>query len=187
MKAHFTTLPHPLLTLLTLLTTPLQALTFASASPAPLPLVPDAYVHLIPRHTLFLRQLPASSSSNLQTFTSNVGGFGLAPPITDSGDPERPFEVEGDTFTTFEAAAQRSCDRQFGVCAEGANADGGGGVSVGECDGQKDECNRAQDAAPIKDFQSAGGGGQQQQQQAVVSENIGPDPEFPDFDLICEA
>ncbi|KAH9881330.1 hypothetical protein IAQ61_000053 [Plenodomus lingam] len=38
-----------------------------------------------------------------------------------------------------------------------------------------DACKQAQQAAPVKDFESA-----------VASTNIGPDPEFPDFDLICE-
>jgi hypothetical protein len=43
-----------------------------------------------------------------------------------------------------------------------------------------DECIKTQDAAPVKDFQNVA-------QQVVASENIGPDPAFPDFDLICDA
>lgn len=53
-----------------------------------------------------------------------------------------------------------------------------------------DECVAAQDSAPVKEFQAGGGGGGGGAgggQQVVASENIGPDPEFPDFDLICEA
>lgn len=38
-----------------------------------------------------------------------------------------------------------------------------------------DQCKSAQQAAQVKDFQTA-----------VASTNIGPDPLFPDFDLICE-
>jgi hypothetical protein len=38
-----------------------------------------------------------------------------------------------------------------------------------------DKCNTAQKSATVKDFTSA-----------VKSTNIGPDPDFPDFDLICE-
>jgi hypothetical protein len=34
---------------------------------------------------------------NLQTFTGALGGA-RASAITNSGDPERPFEVDGDTF-----------------------------------------------------------------------------------------
>jgi hypothetical protein len=39
-----------------------------------------------------------------------------------------------------------------------------------------DECNNAQRNAAVQDFQAA-----------VASTNIGPDPQFPDFDLICDA
>lgn len=38
------------------------------------------------------------------------------------------------------------------------------------------KCNDAQKSATVKDFNTA-----------VASENIGPDPEFGDFDLICDA
>jgi hypothetical protein len=38
-----------------------------------------------------------------------------------------------------------------------------------------DQCNSAQQSAQVKDFNTA-----------VASTNIGPDPQFPDFDLICE-
>ncbi|KAF2872705.1 hypothetical protein BDV95DRAFT_606290 [Massariosphaeria phaeospora] len=147
------------------------ALTHTIPSP---PLVPPSSIHLMPHNTLFLRQL-----SSLQTFTAALGGTS-APPITDSGDAQRPFEVDGDTFTDFAAAAQRSCDRQFDGCQRGANGSGGGGgEGVKECEGQRDECNSAQQSAPVKDFQGGGA--------VVASTNIGPDPEFPDYDLICEA
>jgi hypothetical protein len=36
-------------------------------------------------------------SANLQTFSGALGG-GAASAITNSGDPDRPFEVDGDTF-----------------------------------------------------------------------------------------
>ncbi|KAF2266596.1 hypothetical protein CC78DRAFT_577906 [Lojkania enalia] len=143
---------------------------FSIASPQPA-LVSDAYTHLMPLHTLFLRQL-----SDLQTFTGQLGDI-PASPITNSGNPERPFEVEGETFDQFSQAGQRSCDRQQNKCAEQANAQGNsGGFEVGDCDKQKEECNRAQDGAPVKDFATG-----------LASQNIGPDPEFPDFDLICDA
>ena len=35
--------------------------------------------------------------TNLQVFSGALGGAG-APAITNSGDPDRPFQVEGDTF-----------------------------------------------------------------------------------------
>ncbi|RYO65384.1 hypothetical protein AA0113_g5185 [Alternaria arborescens] len=156
------------------------------ASPQPALISSDWEMSLVPRHQLFLRQL-----SNLQTFDGNLGGT-RASAITNSGDKERPFQVDGDTFTSFDTAAQRSCDNQFKGCSDTANKSGGGGdkgkkgkkgkkrqdgsgLSVNDCDEQKNKCNDAQKNAQVKDFNSA-----------VASTNIGPDPDFPDFDLICE-
>ncbi|KAL1797370.1 hypothetical protein ACET3X_003976 [Alternaria dauci] len=165
------------------------------ASPQPALVSSDWEMSLVPRHQLFLRQL-----SDLQTFDGNLGGT-RASAITNSGDKERPFQVDGDTFTSFDTAAQRSCDNQFQGCSDTANKSGregggggggdgdgdggrrnrgkkrqdGGGLSVNDCDEQKNKCNNAQKNAQVKDFNSA-----------IASTNIGPDPDFPDFDLICE-
>jgi hypothetical protein len=109
--------------------------TYSHASPQPALVLSDEFLHLVPRHTLFFRQL-----SDLQTFSGALAGF-AASPITNSGDPERPFSVDGETFTDFESAARRSCDNQFQECSQLANEQGGdkGEVSVGECDVQKGE------------------------------------------------
>ncbi|KAJ4294454.1 hypothetical protein N0V90_008145 [Kalmusia sp. IMI 367209] len=124
----------------------------------------------MPRHTLFFRQ-----SSNLQTFDQALGGF-AASPIENSGDNERPFRVDGDTFPDFQTAGQRSCDNQFQKCSQAANQGGNkSGFEVKDCDTQKGQCNDAQQTATVKDFQSA-----------VATKNFGQDPDFPDFDLICE-
>lgn len=110
-------------TLLSLLSVVLPALSHASPQP---PLVSsDWEISLIPRHTLFLRQL-----SNLQTFEQALGGA-RASAITNSGDPQRPFSVDGSTFDTFASAAQRSCDNQFQACQAAANGNGGGGGGGG--------------------------------------------------------
>jgi len=127
---------YPLLppTLLSLLFA-LPALSHASPSPA---LVGSAYeISLIPRNTLFLRQL-----ADLQTFDQALGGT-RASPITNSGDPDRPFSVDGQTFDSFESAAQRSCDRQFQGCQGAANGNGGGnqGSSNGN-QGNRNDQNR---------------------------------------------
>jgi hypothetical protein len=96
----------------------LPALSYASPQPA---LVSTDYeISLVPRHTLFLRQV-----SDLQTFASALGGT-KASAITNSGDKERPFSVDGDTFTDFNSAAQRSCDNQFQACQNAANGNGNG-------------------------------------------------------------
>lgn len=105
--------------LLTLIHLALPALCHASPQP---PLITNDWEQsLVPRHTLFLRQV-----SDLQTFTSALGGT-KASPITNSGDSKRPFKVDGDTFTSFDSAAQRSCDNQFQGCSRTANSNGGGG------------------------------------------------------------
>ena len=60
--------------------------------------------------------------------------------ITNSGDAKRPFEVDGDTFTDFKSAGERSCDRQKTGCSNEANEQGNKGVfSVNDCDKQKGE------------------------------------------------
>ena len=104
--------------LLTLLHLALPAL--CHASPQPRLITSDWEQSLVPRHTLFLRQV-----SDLQTFTGALGGT-KASPITNSGDAKRPFKVDGDTFTDFDTAAQRSCDNQFQGCSRAANANGNG-------------------------------------------------------------
>lgn len=116
--------------LMSLVLAAIPALSYASPQPA---LVSDEFMHLMPRNTLFFRQ-----TSDLQTFTQSLGGF-KASPITNSGDTKRPFSVDGDTFTDFQSAAQRSCDNQFQQCSQQANSQGGdkGAFSVSECDKQK--------------------------------------------------
>jgi hypothetical protein len=89
----------------------------------------SALMYSSTNHTLHLRQL-----ANLQTFNSALGSTS-APPITNSGDPKRPFIVDGQTFDKFESAAQRSCDNQFQGCQREANDKKE--FTVGECNEQK--------------------------------------------------
>ncbi|OCK81940.1 hypothetical protein K432DRAFT_325301, partial [Lepidopterella palustris CBS 459.81] len=154
--------PLPLTLLILTLLTPLPT----SASVAIV--VPDSAIHLMPHNTLFARQV-----SNLQTFNGSLGGPAAA--ITNSGDPKRPFEVDGSTFTDFQSAAQRTCDNQANTCSNAANAAGNkGGFTVSDCNTQKTACESAQASATTQSFVT------------VQSQNIGPDPQFPDFDLICD-
>jgi hypothetical protein len=55
---------------------------------------------------------PIRRQSNLQTFTSALGGE-AATPVEDSGNADRPFQVGSDTFVNLAAALARSCDQQF--------------------------------------------------------------------------
>lgn len=86
---------------------------------------------------LFPRQQGATGQ-NLQAFTGALGGI-KADAVTNSGNSERPFEVDGDTFTDFNSAAQRSCDNQKNKCAQMANSGGGAGFEVSDCDQQNSE------------------------------------------------
>lgn len=84
---------------------------------------------------LFPRQ---ATGQNLQTFTGALGGI-KADAVTNSGNSQRPFEVDGDTFTDFNSAAQRSCDNQKNKCAQQANNGGNAGFEVSDCDTQNSE------------------------------------------------
>lgn len=74
-------------------------------------------------------------AQNFQSFTGALGGI-AATPITDSGNPDRKFQVKGDTFVNIGAALQRSCDQQFNACANKANG-GDKTLSVSACADQK--------------------------------------------------
>ncbi|CCF47618.1 hypothetical protein CH063_04217, partial [Colletotrichum higginsianum] len=78
--------------------------------------------------------LPRQGSQNLQTFDGDLGGV-KASAITKSNNPERPFEVDGDTFPDFATAANRSCDNQKNKCSQAAN-NGEKKFEVSECDKQ---------------------------------------------------
>lgn len=80
--------------------------------------------------------------TNVQTFTGALGG--AAPAITEStGD--RPFTVNGNTFTNIGAAVQRSCDIQNNACFNAANS---GALSGGtaQCQQQQQACVAAGNA-----------------------------------------
>ncbi|KAL3417187.1 hypothetical protein PVAG01_11187 [Phlyctema vagabunda] len=92
--------------------------------------------------------------TNLQAFTGALGGA-AAPAITNSGDSQRPFEVDGDTFTDFKTAAERACNNQKNSCAKIAN-DGKdkADFKVSDCDEQNSKCqDAASSSSTIQNFQ----------------------------------
>ncbi|KAF2085914.1 hypothetical protein K490DRAFT_58248 [Saccharata proteae CBS 121410] len=90
----------------------------------------------------------------LQCFTGTLGG--AAPAITASGDGERVYEVEGDTFPDFASAAQRTCDDQFNTCQEAVNANGNSGdLTLEACSEQQSACQSAQSSASVTTFGAA--------------------------------
>ncbi|KAF2020849.1 hypothetical protein BU24DRAFT_445992 [Aaosphaeria arxii CBS 175.79] len=97
------------------------------------------------------RVLRRAPQANSQTFTGALGGV-EATPILDSGNEDRPFEVNGATFVNLGAALQRSCDQQFNGCANLANS-GQGDFDTSECQAQKDLrmlCQRSNDPECMK-------------------------------------
>ncbi|KAH6605605.1 hypothetical protein Trco_004758 [Trichoderma cornu-damae] len=68
-----------------------------------------------------------------------LGGI-AAPPVSSSGNKDRPFEVQGNTFTTKSAANQRACDVQNNLCANAVNSQRLSGVSVSDCNNQIATC-----------------------------------------------
>ena len=85
----------------------------------------------MPRNTLFYRQI-----KDLQTFDSALGGI-RASSIMNSGIPDRPFAVEGNSFPDFATAAQRSCDEQFQSCQQMANQGGNDNAGKGKGKGKE--------------------------------------------------
>lgn len=74
--------------------------------------------------------------------TSALGGI-AAPQVTDSGNADRPFAVDGDTFANRAAAVQRACAIQNNQCANAVNSGAMQGSSVGDCNAQQQACNAA--------------------------------------------
>ncbi|KAL1851044.1 hypothetical protein VTK73DRAFT_9550 [Phialemonium thermophilum] len=91
-------------------------------------------------------------ASNLQAFSGALGGVS-ASAITQSNDPTRQFEVDGDTFNDFPTAANRACDNQHNKCADLANSKKGA-FTVQQCDEQSTQCKAAISSAPKTSFVS---------------------------------
>jgi hypothetical protein len=61
--------------------------------------------------------------------------------VTDSGNPDRPFSVNGNTFVNEGAATQRACAIQNNACADAVNSGKVSGKTVGDCNAQEQACN----------------------------------------------
>jgi hypothetical protein len=80
-----------------------------------------------------------ANGANVQAFTGTLGG---PPPPVISSTGNRPFSVNGNTFTGIGAAIGRSCDIQHNACANAANSGQLSG-GVGQCDTQNSACRAA--------------------------------------------
>ncbi|KAI1343391.1 hypothetical protein F5Y15DRAFT_232803 [Xylariaceae sp. FL0016] len=102
---------------------------------------------------------------NLNTFTGNLGVNALA--ITSSGDDDKPYEVDGETVSSYGDAVNKACDGQSNQCAQQANGAQKGNFEVNDCDKQKESCHSVLDSATQTAFLS------------IQSENA-------DFQFFCE-
>lgn len=80
---------------------------------------------------------PASLGKR-QAFSGTLGGS--VPVVTYMGDAERPYGVDGDTFTEYESAAARSCNNQLNSCQKTAKTDKSSSFSLQDCQDQLNNC-----------------------------------------------
>ncbi|KAF4124777.1 hypothetical protein GMORB2_5443 [Geosmithia morbida] len=108
-----------------------------------------------------------TDGQNLQSFDGAMGGVS-ADAITFSGDTERPYQVNGDTFPDYSTAANRACDNQKNGCADMANdAQADVDFEVSDCDQQRERCMSVSSSAADTAFR----------------EKVSSDA---DFDYFCE-
>ncbi|KAL4873499.1 hypothetical protein BDV12DRAFT_79342 [Aspergillus spectabilis] len=69
---------------------------------------------------------------------STLGGG--APAVIRTGSSERPYGVDGNTFTDYASASQRSCNIQFDNCQKAANGGSSASFSVDDCSNQQNDC-----------------------------------------------
>ncbi|PKY08109.1 hypothetical protein P168DRAFT_314236 [Aspergillus campestris IBT 28561] len=86
----------------------------------------------------------AAPLAKREASTGSLGG--VMPAIEDSGDSERPYAVNGDTFPDKASAAERSCNNQFDSCQKAANSDPSSSFSVQDCQSQLDGCMETSDS-----------------------------------------
>ena len=66
-----------------------------------------------------------------------------APAVTNSGNGQRPFSVNGDTFVNKSAAVQRACAIQNNGCANAVNSGKAAGATLQQCNAQETACRAA--------------------------------------------
>ncbi|ESA43789.1 hypothetical protein GE21DRAFT_232 [Neurospora crassa] len=96
-----------------------------------------------------------STGQELDSFfhTANFLGGASPQPIVFSGNPSRPFEVNGETFPDFATAASRVCDNQKNACADTANDENKKtSFGVSDCDKQREQCMNSIESATETSF-----------------------------------
>ncbi|KAI0476186.1 hypothetical protein GGR56DRAFT_458962 [Xylariaceae sp. FL0804] len=85
-------------------------------------------------------QNSSSSNADSSQTSKTSSDLGTKPAVTDSGNGDRPFEVEGNTFTSEADANERACSIQNNSCADLVNS-GQTSASLSDCQTQLDACN----------------------------------------------
>ncbi|KAM0125019.1 hypothetical protein ACHAP3_009991 [Botrytis cinerea] len=98
---------------------------------------------------LTLTAVPANTTTVLVSSTSTgpaptgtaaaIGGI-QPPNVETTTDPDRPFSVNGNTFTDIEDAVDRSCAIQHNACADAINNGELSDVDISDCDAQLSKC-----------------------------------------------
>ncbi|TEY68305.1 hypothetical protein BOTCAL_0120g00020 [Botryotinia calthae] len=98
---------------------------------------------------LTLTAVPANTTTVLVSSTSTgpaptgtaaaIGGI-QPPNVATTTDPDRPFSVNGNTFTDIEDAVDRSCAIQHNACADAINNEELSDVDISDCDTQLSKC-----------------------------------------------
>jgi len=88
----------------------------------------------------------AGGNGGGQGQNANAGGAlagAAAPAVTQTGNADRPFAVNGATFANEAAAKQRACAIQNNACADAVNSGKAAGVTVQQCNEQEQACRGA--------------------------------------------
>ncbi|RAL62165.1 hypothetical protein DID88_002649 [Monilinia fructigena] len=98
---------------------------------------------------LTLTAVPANTTTVFVSSTSTgpaptgtaaaIGGI-VPPNIETTKDPDRPFSVNGNTFTDREDAVDRACSVQHNACADAINNGALSDVKISDCDDQEKKC-----------------------------------------------
>ncbi|KAJ8058978.1 hypothetical protein OCU04_011961 [Sclerotinia nivalis] len=98
---------------------------------------------------LTLSAIPANTTTVFVSSTSTgpaptgtaaaIGGI-QPPNIERTTDPDRPFSVNGDTFTDIEDAVDRACAIQHNACADAINNGALSDAEISDCDDQLKTC-----------------------------------------------
>ncbi|KAK0703474.1 hypothetical protein B0T26DRAFT_657300 [Lasiosphaeria miniovina] len=84
----------------------------------------------------------ANAGAGKATAGGAIAGI-AAPAVTDTGNADRKFAVNGDTFVNKAAAVQRACAIQNNACADAVNSGKAQGSSVSDCNAQEQACRTA--------------------------------------------